>query len=287
MLCISPITLSGNTFACGQCMSCRINKRRDWVSRLMLEAASSAASFFVTLTYRRFQYNENGFPTLDKEHIVLWLKRFRKKFPPKSVRYFVVGEYGDKSGRPHYHGLLYFSQPVPAHVLHLALVESWQIGMVHVGDVTHESIQYCCGYAVKKWTNEKACPNMLPEFSLKSQGLGKFSIAEFQRLAQPDRNGELIVQSEYRLNGKLWPLPKYIKRKVNENGYTLSKSSDYEKASAQALQILSDGGRLSPSDISSLKELQSSDNALKERRRIRSKGKLLNNLVRISKNETF
>ena len=52
MLCSSPITVTGlGVVGCGQCIPCRINKRREWVGRLTLEAGLYTDNAFLTLTY--------------------------------------------------------------------------------------------------------------------------------------------------------------------------------------------------------------------------------------------
>lgn len=52
---------------CGQCISCRLNKSRDWANRVMLEASEFKHNYFITLTYsdeylpiKRVYNNETG-----------------------------------------------------------------------------------------------------------------------------------------------------------------------------------------------------------------------------------
>lgn len=48
---------------------------------------------------------------MDYSHPVKFLKRFRRAIAPAVVRYFLVGEYGDLNGRPHYHAILFGYPP--------------------------------------------------------------------------------------------------------------------------------------------------------------------------------
>ena len=74
-------------YGCGQCMPCRINRRRLWTSRLVLESALHVSNLFVTLTYANDFGPINW--SLTPRHITLWLKRLRKMLGYE-VRYFVA-----------------------------------------------------------------------------------------------------------------------------------------------------------------------------------------------------
>ena len=72
------------------------------------------ANCFVTLTYDEKHLPKDG--SLCLEHVQLFLKRLRfgSAFP---LRYFLCGEYGEKTSRPHYHICLFgtdFKQANPA-----------------------------------------------------------------------------------------------------------------------------------------------------------------------------
>ena len=120
---------------CGQCIGCRIRQREDWATRIELEARDYPKEevWFITLTYddnhvpgmivktgeimRKVQYTwkpgekrPSSVQTLMYEDIQKFLKRLRKAYRGK-LRYFVAGEYGEQTARPHYHMILYGWRP--------------------------------------------------------------------------------------------------------------------------------------------------------------------------------
>ena len=110
MICIKPLTLEGRgEVGCGQCRNCRINRRREWVGRMILEAKEHLFSSFVTLTYDDEHMPKDG--SLCKKHLQQFIRRLRKALYPRKIRYYAVGEYGDKSWRPHYHLIVFGLSP--------------------------------------------------------------------------------------------------------------------------------------------------------------------------------
>ena len=170
---------------CGQCLVCRINKRREWLNRLLLESTQHAVSSIWTLTYaeNQIRLSPSGTPTLVKRDCQNFLKRVRKRFPRK-VRFFLAGEYGEMTQRPHYHVVL-FGYLLCIHVRtlrdlrgqpdavaccpHCALIrEAWPHGHIEGGQFTDEYAQYVCGYVIKKMGSDFVKCDRVPEFSLKS-----------------------------------------------------------------------------------------------------------------------
>ena len=97
---------------CGQCIGCRLLRSVMWASRIMHELQCPGlpeiephTGCFITLTY-----DEENLPndhSLDKTEFQRFLKRFRKAIYPNKIRYFMCGEYGDNSWRPHYHAIIF------------------------------------------------------------------------------------------------------------------------------------------------------------------------------------
>jgi hypothetical protein len=148
MLCSKPFVSGSLPFGCGQCLPCRISRRRVWVHRMMLESLCHSDSSFVTLTYAPDQLPEGA--TVVPKHTQDWLKRLRKLVGPLRLRYFLVGEYGELTQRPHYHaavfGLAQSSQKL--------VEESWGLGHVLVGSLTKDSCAYIAQYVTKKMTSK-------------------------------------------------------------------------------------------------------------------------------------
>ena len=91
---------------CGRCIECLKLRVNSWYVRINEELKISSSAYFVTLTYEHEPITPDGEPTLDYRDIQLFMKRLRKCQDEK-IRYFIVGEYGSKTGRPHYHALLF------------------------------------------------------------------------------------------------------------------------------------------------------------------------------------
>lgn len=118
----------------------------------MLEAQLHHGCSFVTLTYR----DEARPPELVPRHLTLYLKALRHEFPPGSVRYYAVGEYGERSNHPHYHLALFGVGMEWEEVIRSKWPYGGPKGLrgVHVGELNAQSAQYIAGYVTKKWTKE-------------------------------------------------------------------------------------------------------------------------------------
>lgn len=159
MRCLKPYIAPGKfAWPCGDCIPCRANRRRIWTHRMMLESFYHAENSFVTLTYSDANLPTNG--SLYPEHLKGWLKRLRERIAPQRIRYFAVGEYGDRTERPHYHAAVFGFMPCTGGVLSrrgecpcrsCTLVrESWGFGHVMVAELSFKSAAYIAGYVVKK-----------------------------------------------------------------------------------------------------------------------------------------
>lgn len=171
---------------CGQCIGCRLDRSRAWAVRCVHESSLYENNCFVTLTYSDQHLPENN--SLDKTHMVKFMKRLRKKYPDQKIRFFQCGEYGEELQRPHHHLLLFnFDFPDKAHFtsrngtalfLSKDLSELWPFGMHTIGDITFDSACYTARYILKKITGDKAEDHYhgrTPEYITMSRnpGIGK------------------------------------------------------------------------------------------------------------------
>ncbi len=146
---------------CGQCTGCRLERSRQWAVRCMHEASLHEDNSYVTLTYS--DENLPLYGSLAKEDFQLFMKRLRKRFADRKVRFFHCGEYGESERRPHYHALLFgldFADKVPwrmskGHQLFRSpvLEKVWTQGNSEIGAVSFESAAYVARYCVKTLQN--------------------------------------------------------------------------------------------------------------------------------------
>lgn len=181
----------------------------------MLESMLHPASVFVTLTY-----SDENLPSdnsVSVREYQLFLKRLRKKLHPRAIRYFFVGEYGDRSGRPHYHAALFSCSLDDA----ASIAECWGKGHVYLGDISSSSAAYIAGYVTKKWT-AKDCPQLLgraPEFarmSLRPHGIGAGAVPVLAEFFNSKLGAKVLasagdIPSSLRTGGKSYPLGRYLK----------------------------------------------------------------------------
>lgn len=121
-----------------------------WVHRLVLEEMVSDKSCFVTLTYADDALPENK--TLVPSDAQLFFKRLRKALPGRRIRYFMCGEYGARTDRPHYHAAIFGLDVSESEVVQKA----WPVGFIYMGELNIHSARYICRYAVKGWTFKQA-----------------------------------------------------------------------------------------------------------------------------------
>lgn len=191
---------------CGQCQACKIRRTAEWSLRLMLELEEWENSYFLTLTYDDTLINKDK--TLVKSHVQKFFKRLRKSDKNLKIKYYLCGEYGDQTFRPHYHTILYANKTLTKDYLE----SIWYMGFIHVGTVTPESTRYVAQYIDKKYNGELAekiyaQSNRIPPFQLQSKGIG---------LSWALKNTEQLKTNLYiSTKGIKQGLPRYFKKKLS------------------------------------------------------------------------
>lgn len=148
---------------CRQCIGCRLDRASAWALRIMHEAQTHDESCFITLTYDDYNLPEHN--SLNHEHFQKFIRAARKKLK-KDLRYYMCGEYGETTHRPHYHACLFGHTFKDAKVHHQntqgqwvkyseELQKLWPHGFSTVGELTKESAGYTARYIMKKQTGQQ------------------------------------------------------------------------------------------------------------------------------------
>ncbi|AYQ58215.1 putative VP4 [Microviridae sp.] len=242
MKCRKPyIDNAGRVYGCGQCMPCRINRRRVWAHRIMMETKCHGSSAFVTLTYDQFHLpavNANvgrGTGSVRRDHVQLWMKRLRRQLEPLRIRFYCVGEYGAVTERPHYHVILFGFQACArgrtkrfdGRVDWMNCCEwcrrigqSWRMGDIELGEVNAQSSNYAAEYCLKKMTAPDD-PRLLgrkPEFRSGSIaiGAGALGVVAAELIRYRLMATRKDVPNGLNVGKKFMPLGRYLQRRLRE-----------------------------------------------------------------------
>jgi len=147
---------------CSKCIECRLEYSTQLATRCVHESMMYEKNSFVTLTYS--DEHLPG-PKLHYPDFQKFLKRLRKT-QSEPIPYFVVGEYGEKTKRPHWHAILFNYSPGDIQYLRTTdrgdrvsksdlLDKIWGKNDPikkpnEIGSVTFESAAYCARYSAKK-----------------------------------------------------------------------------------------------------------------------------------------
>lgn len=245
---------------CGKCLACLSNKRHDWSFRLMQEYRASVSAYFVTLTYNEKFVPECG---VVKRHLQLYFKRLRKVC--SRLRYYAVGEYGSKTGRPHYHAIIFNCDRE-------AIVNAWSlldkksgksvpIGIVHIGKVTEASVSYTLKYIVQ--SEEEVAEGFNSGFALMSRGYGLGLHYLTDEMLKWHRVNEANCVMKY---GQRLRLPRFYKEKIWPN----SEWSDWAyRRSVFNKKVLLEAEVREKKEVSDLRSLGYSDVSIEQLRNAR------------------
>lgn len=141
---------------CGSCIGCRADQARDWSVRILHEVQVNDSAWFVTLTYDEKNLPGNG--SLRPSDVRKFVRTVRRS--GEKVRYFICGEYGSRTLRPHYHAVLFgpdfldrvVSRHADGHTFWRSptLEKWWRGGHSDFSAVTFNSAAYVAGYVQKK-----------------------------------------------------------------------------------------------------------------------------------------
>lgn len=227
------------TVPCGKCAACITNKRNDWATRLRIEDRYAVSSYFITLTYSDNNLkmvdipNMNGeiiytVASLVKDDVQLFMKRLRKGTKDK-LKYYLVGEYGEKTFRPHYHMLLFGLNKTGVR-LQKYLLDKWNKGQIDIGQVNPASIRYITNYMVTKTQFKNDF--IEPPFAHMSKGLGKAYIEKHKSKHHNDLSRNYMTFED----GQKSRLPRYYRdalycenTRIKQNEKAIHDSDKREK----------------------------------------------------------
>lgn len=273
--CIRPISLEGEKFPCGKCALCQAKRRRDWSFRLGVELNYSTSAYFVTMTYDETNIPKiNGVGTLRKRDCQLFLKRLRNeqrkrvskihkcnlktagklimKIPEYRIKYYLVGEYGDRTRRPHYHALIFNLMPS----IKDTIGQIWKYGSCKVGTVTPSSINYCTKYMLKQQFGKKDWRDKPFTLMSRRPAIGSQYLEHSKHHIE---NESLTVRNT---NGNFQAMPRFYRDRIWTEKETrkqvLEKCiSEYRENLEKEIQRLKETGQLTPElEISKIKDIQ-------------------------------
>lgn len=226
---------------CGKCIGCMLDRANEWATRCYCETKEWKENCFITLTY-----NDENLPKnkqLCKKDLQDFWKRLRYYFEGKEtwvnpqngkienpIRYFVCGEYGPKTHRPHYHACVFNWKPSDLKFYKEnhnkdrlftseTLNKIWGKGFVIVGELTYESACYVARYVSKKIFKKSAdydTAKIQKEFTLCSTNGGIGIKYWKEHKVKITENEGILIKIKGKVKCK--KIPKYFMRKWKETG---------------------------------------------------------------------
>jgi hypothetical protein len=251
MHCTYPKPAGSGMRSCGGCYACRINLRREWTGRLLLESFFYPETSFVTVTYEDSHIPiRDGLEVLHRPDFDRFRREFGRTSHGPNFRWYGVGEYGDDSLRPHYHFILFgvglgwydelcyaWSDKIDQKDVTPKAVKEKRIlrvdgkyremrGFITCEPLVPERAAYACGYVIKKMhkpddTRLKGRP---PEFRSMSKQMGGIGVSGLGWLADMHMTSagskalrqRRDVFNSIRVEGKTYPIGSYLREKLRE-----------------------------------------------------------------------
>lgn len=273
-MCFNPITITIKepnatggirrvAVPCGKCMACLKDYQNSWSIRIQEEFKHYGYGYFFTLTY-----NNDSVPTVVdtdsgllyhsvfKPHVQDWIKRFRTRLlrqngKAKEIKYFVTSEYGPRTLRPHYHGVIFGVDDIEFRLL----LNDWtgrygyatyKLIPAHLcGGASRYVAKYCSkGFFKNPYEEQKI---VRPTFHLVSKGFGlsyvdrmkDYHLAEGDVLNKRlDRYYSLVGDRSRVYVGQFgYKMPRYYRNKIYGEKTRLShKVADYLHSQSDALR---------------------------------------------------
>lgn len=237
---------------CGKCTSCRLDKAKEWATRIELESKEYDSNWFLTLTYNDENLPKDG--NLKKEHLQKFIKDIRSYYKyhynKDNIRFFGCGEYGsdENTKRPHYHVIMlnldidikelefYKLNKLKEPLYKCKKLEKiWGKGYVIAGAVTWQSASYVARYTTKKIGKDKKYyeeNKITPEFVTMSRRPG-IGINYYKENKEKIYKYDEIVCKSHAGNIASRKVPRYFNKKYEEehpNEYEEIRKKRIEKS---------------------------------------------------------
>lgn len=254
-LCSDPYMDNGTPRPCGRCLPCL--KARAWraTSRIILESFSHDRSSFVTLTYNEENLPDQHpdtdamcLPTVNPTHARNFIKRLRRLYSQDNtnpLKYYLIGEYGSKTWRPHYH-LALFGYPAchygqtrgekllkgksccpPCDMLQKAWsLKGKPLGKIDNGTLEPAGAAYIAGYVTSKLHNKNNgyLLGRYPQFARQSNrpALGAITVEKLAPILETEigqdaltENGDVPICLNF--GGQTLVLDRYLRQHLRKN----------------------------------------------------------------------
>ena len=234
---------NGFIVPCGHCSHCRKSYAREMAFRVEAEAYDKYV-YNVLLTYDDEHLPRiDGRPVLNRVHVQDFLKRFRTwhdKYTGTKLRFFGVGEYGGKKGRPHYHVIFFTDKPLeipqedkhePLSFINGVLNDKWRKGacdiepMTNAGGAVKYLVQYLLTY------DKKDKETLVKPFRMMSRGRGLgYNWLERTRPFQKwsvENNDYTFTHTNDNGVTITVPVPRYYKRKYVPEEIQIAQADEF------------------------------------------------------------
>lgn len=247
---------------CGKCSRCRANYAREMAFRVEAESFDKYV-YNVLITYDDANLPLfDGRPVLNRVHIQDFLKRFRTwhdKYTGNKLRFFGVGEYGGKKGRPHYHLILFTDKPLempredkgePLSFINSVIIDKWRKGSCDIEPLHNAggAVRYLTQYLL---TYDREDKNFVKPFRMMSRGKGigyrwLERTRPFQRhsIATNDYTMSHINDDGQRV---IRVVPRYYRRKYVPEEIRIAQADEYYYKSQELITFyneLSNGNKI-------------------------------------------
>lgn len=238
-------------FPCNKCRACRLLQANE----KMLVSIFAAAEYkkkgqFLTLTF-----NDESLPDgLDHSIFAGFMKRLRRLDGTPNVKLHVAGEYGEKSGREHFH-VLFYNYKYDIELVKRAWRDVYtgrSLGFVYDGTLTPKSIKYVSGYVNKKGYDPG---------SGKRPPYGRTSCLLPDGL-KPSECLEMCKTGKIKYNGRVFSVPRAWRRRYK----ILWDMYWYERRILQLSEPVRE--TLTPKQVSDIMDERDRFMAMKKRKRV-------------------